>query len=187
MHRKPNRLKIRGIGILEVLIALVVVSIGVLGLAGTQLNVMRVAKGSNNRSQAVFYAETIIEEMRANPSAVSTMAFDGLDSATFNCNAAPAPYCSAYPGGPAVTPSCLTDAAKTSNGFFSVACGQWTGAESVNGISDNLPAGTIAVTCDNAPCTATSTYTITVTWSETEIVDDLDVGTTKQVAMRVLP
>ena len=187
MIRIPDRSNQRGIGILEVLIALVVVSIGVLGLAGTQLNVMRVAKGSNNRSQAVFYAESIIEEMRANPDAVAAMDFNGLDSTTFNCAAAPVPYCSSYPGSSSPTPTCNTSSAKTANSFFSVACGQWTGSEAVNGISDNLPSGTVSVTCDDTPCLANSSYTVNVTWSETEVADGVDVDTAKQVSLRVLP
>lgn len=187
MNQLSTTKNMRGIGILEVLIALVVVSIGVLGLAGTQLNVMRVAKGSNNRSQAVLYAQTIIEQMRANPAAVAGMTYEGLDSTALDCSALPNPYCNAYPSGPTTTPVCSTQIEKTQNSFYSVACGQWDGADAVNGIADNLPNGAITVQCDDAPCTDTSSYTISVTWSETEVADGADVEATKQVTMRVLP
>ncbi len=188
MRKTRYNKKNSGIGILEVLIALVVVSIGILGLAGMQLGGVRVAKGSYNRSQAVLYAETIIAQMRANPQGVADMNYDALDSASVNCNTQPVPYCSAYPGSPATTPSCNTAASKAENDFFAVACGHWTGTKAENGIQDNLPSGTMVIGCDDAPaCTPQSSYTITVSWTETEVVDRSDASASKQVAMRVLP
>lgn len=176
-----------GFGILEVLIALVVVSIGVLGLAGMQLTGVRVTKGSYTRSQAVLYAETIIAQMRANPEGVTAMSYDGLDSSSENCSFIPNPYCSAYPGGPTTTPECNTVASRTENDFFSVACGHWTGTQGENGILDNLPSSSITVNCDDSPCTPTSSYTVTVNWTETEVLDGADTDAVKQVTMRAIP
>ncbi|MCB1755508.1 MAG: type IV pilus modification protein PilV [Gammaproteobacteria bacterium] len=187
MNRLVNQSRHAGFGILEVLIALVVISIGILGLAGMQLTGVRVAKGSYTRSQAVLYAETIVAQMRANPDGVESMSYDGLDSAAVNCNVMPVPYCSAYPGGPTTTPECNTVTSRTDNDFFSVACGHWTGSKGENGILDNLPGGSIVVNCDDAACTPTSSYTVTVNWTETEVVDGADTDATKQVTLRAIP
>ncbi len=178
---------VAGIAILEILIALIVVSIGVLGMAGMQLNGIRIAKGSYNRSQAVLYAETAVAQMRANPSAIESMAYGGLNSLAINCGVKPNPYCYAYPGSGSTTQSCTNEAEKIENDFFSVVCGHWTGTAAENGIIENLPNGAIAINCDDAVCTPTSTYTISVTWSETEIINDTDTVLQKQVTMRVLP
>ncbi len=177
----------QGIAMLEVLIALIVVSIGVLGMAGMQLNGIRVAKGSYIRSQAVVYAETAVALMRANQFAVANMAYDGLDSANVNCNVKPNPYCYAYPGSSITTPSCTTEVAKVENDFFSVACGHWSGSKGENGLFENLPNGAITINCDDTPCTTTSVYTVAVTWSETEAINEVDTTLQKQVTMRVLP
>lgn len=178
--------KQRGVGILEVLIALVVVSIGVLGLAGMQLNGMRVAKGSYNRSQAVMYTETIIAQMRANPKGVALKSYNGLTSEGMDCGIKPVNYCSAYPGSSATTPECVSNDDRVENDFYAVVCGHWTGSAGENGVVDNLPEGVISINCD-AGCGVDDTYTILINWTETEIADGVDVGVTKQVSMKVMP
>jgi len=59
----------RGFTLVEVLVAVVILSVGLLAVAGMQLNSMR---GSNNalyRSQAVLGAEDVMDRMRANAAA----------------------------------------------------------------------------------------------------------------------
>lgn len=55
-----------GIGLVEVLIAVLILAIGLLGLASMQTNGMRMTSGSMSRSQAVFLANDIVERARAN-------------------------------------------------------------------------------------------------------------------------
>lgn len=55
-----------GIGLVEVLIAVLILAIGLLGLASMQTNGMRMTNGSMSRSQAVFLANDIVERARAN-------------------------------------------------------------------------------------------------------------------------
>lgn len=187
MSIKSN-LKQRGVGILEVLIALIVVSIGVLGLAGMQLNGMRVAKGSYNRSQAVLYTETIIAQMRANPEAAALGRYSPLTSVGMNCDTKPTNYCSAFHGSSPPTPECASMADRVENDFYSVVCGHWTGSAGENGVIDNLPEGVITINCDGGVgCGANDIYTVTISWTETEVADGVDVASTKQVTMRVLP
>ena len=55
-----------GLGLIEVLVALVLLSIGLLGLAGLQASGMRVGLSSIQRSQAAQLAQDMIERLRAN-------------------------------------------------------------------------------------------------------------------------
>jgi len=64
----------RGFTLIEALVALVVLSIGLLGVAALQLTSLRSNHSSAMRSQATFLAYDIIDRMRANREA----AVDGL-------------------------------------------------------------------------------------------------------------
>lgn len=55
-----------GVTLVEVLITVVLVSIGLLGLAGLQLTSVRNSSSSNERFMATTLAQDIIERMRAN-------------------------------------------------------------------------------------------------------------------------
>ena len=55
----------RGMTLIEILVAIVVLSIGLLGLAGLQLKGMQVNQGSVYRWQAAMLAEDIVDRMRA--------------------------------------------------------------------------------------------------------------------------
>lgn len=61
----PMRLQ-RGVGLIEVLIAVLVMAIGLLGIAALQATALRNAQSSLERSQAVIQSYTIFDAMRAN-------------------------------------------------------------------------------------------------------------------------
>lgn len=56
----------QGFSMLEILITLVIVATALLGTAGLQIYAMRVNKGSQFRTQAIFLASSIAERMEAN-------------------------------------------------------------------------------------------------------------------------
>lgn len=56
----------RGFSMLEILITLVIVAIALLGTAGLQVYAMRVNKGGQFRTQAIFLASDMAERMEAN-------------------------------------------------------------------------------------------------------------------------
>ena len=68
MRTLNNRYGERGFTMLEVLVTLVVLAIGLLGVASLQLNSLRYASMSAGRNQAAMFAEDMAERIRANPS-----------------------------------------------------------------------------------------------------------------------
>jgi type IV pilus assembly protein PilV len=59
----------RGVGLIEVLIAVLVMAIGLLGIAALQATALRNSQSSMERSQAVIQSYTIFDAMRANRAA----------------------------------------------------------------------------------------------------------------------
>lgn len=56
----------KGVSLVEVLVAVVVLSIGLLGLAGLQASGMRVGQSSIYRTQAAHFAYDMVDRIRAN-------------------------------------------------------------------------------------------------------------------------
>lgn len=69
-----------GFSLLEVLIALLVLSIGLLGLAGLQTFSLKFNHQSYERTQATMLINEMIDRMRANPTAVFAGSFDNVIS-----------------------------------------------------------------------------------------------------------
>jgi type IV pilus assembly protein PilV len=66
----------RGFTLIEVLVALVVLSIGLLGIASLQLSSLRWNHGASLRSQATLLAYDIVDRMRANQIAATGGDYD---------------------------------------------------------------------------------------------------------------
>jgi type IV pilus assembly protein PilV len=64
-HHSIGKRAQRGVGLIEVLISLLVLSIGMLGLAGLQLFSLRNNQGAMERSMAVVETHSIADAMRA--------------------------------------------------------------------------------------------------------------------------
>ena len=62
----------RGAGLIEVLIAVLILGVGMLGIAAMQATALRNSQGALERSQAVVQSYSILDAMRANRSAAST-------------------------------------------------------------------------------------------------------------------
>lgn len=70
----------RGVGLIEVLIALLVLSFGMLGLAGLQMWSLRYNQSAMERGMAVVQTHSIVDAMRADRAAALSDDFDiGLD------------------------------------------------------------------------------------------------------------
>lgn len=76
-----------GFSMVEVLVSLLVLSLGLLGLAALQSNGMKATHSAHLRSQATIYAHDILDRMRANREAARAGDYDLiLSAATPVCN-----------------------------------------------------------------------------------------------------
>jgi type IV pilus assembly protein PilV len=178
---KNDHKKQYGFTMIEVLITVMVLSIGLLGLAALQTVGMRNTSHAYYRSQATVLGNAFIERMRANSTGVDNGDYRNVNSAAVICNAPPNPYC-ARNGGTAAQ-ACDVDQLATFD-IYTVSCGLVSGANELGGIDDVLPnpGSSLTVNCidadpgDGIPCTVGSNHTLTLVWNEIE--DSAAVGKT---------
>lgn len=145
----------RGFSLLEVLVALTIFSIGLIGLAGLLIVSVKTNHSAYLRSQASFLAQSMADRMRANSSAV----WDGVYNTSGGAIAS-IPTC----------PCSYTDVAKRDRYIFK------------QQLSDQLPAGAATIACTRTAGGPTLTKqqilghppfdglcTIVVTWSESSL------------------
>jgi type IV pilus assembly protein PilV len=65
-NRSSSLRLIRGVSLIEVMVSVLILSIGLLGIAAMQATALRNTQSSMERSQAVIYSYSIIDAMRAN-------------------------------------------------------------------------------------------------------------------------
>lgn len=174
-HRRQS-----GLGIVEVLVALVVVSFGVLGMASLQLTGMKHSSGGFNRSKALLFAQSMSTRIRLNAEAEE---YKSYDSASANCNVPPAPYCQARMG---VAASSCTSEELADFDLFSVSCGDLGTGGAEKGVIGTLPDGALNVTC-LAPCLGDPAYQVSVSWSEGRSRTNADELVIRRVQVRLRP
>jgi len=184
--RSGNAGRQSGVGIIEVLIALVVVSLGVLGMASLQLTGMKHSSSGYNRSMAVLFAENMASRMRSNADGVVDTSYAGLDSSDLNCSAQPVPFCQVTVNNN--TAQTCNPAEMATFDFYSIACGTITAdGTPKDGIADLLNGGRLQIDCDDATCEENSGYTITINWSEGRTTTKDEEVDTKRVQVRFNP
>ena len=119
----------KGFTLIEVLVAVVILSIGLLGLAGMQLWAVKNTGNAFYRTQATLAANEMVERIRANPK--------GVYSGVASCGSA---------GKSCSTGGCVPSELAGED-LDNVACG----------VSDALPRGQLTVAC-SADCTVTVTW-----------------------------
>lgn len=110
----------KGITLWEVLVTIVITTIGLLGLSALQVQSVRSAEDSGNRSHAIWMANDLINRMRANE--VEDYSFNG----TMNCTAFPEDLtvCGAYHnGGQQVAPAVCDNTEQATFDRWEVLCG----------------------------------------------------------------
>ena len=168
-----------GFTMIEILITVLVLSIGLLGLAGMQIGGLRANMSSEARSKATLLASDIAERMRnnqlgvQNANAADDNKYNGINTANENCDTLPDPFCSDYNNGSATTADDCTPADMAVFDSWVWACGMPKANGVVQGgVTHLLNSGTGSVTCndndttDGDACSPGSSYTINVSWNE---------------------
>jgi len=171
----------RGGTLIEAMVAVVVLSVGLLGVAAMQLSSLKTSTSANYRSIASLKASELAERMRANLIGVY---YDRYVVGTApDCSAPPAILCASTAGATAAT-SCTADQMAAFD-LYEVSC--------VDGITDLLPNGDLSVVCnddadpaDADACTDGSSFAITVSW-QANMDFDQGAATTEELVMTVLP
>ena len=184
-HSNPRNHQ--GFTLVEIMVTMVVMSIGFLGLAGLQATALRSNSGANLRTQAVLYANDMAERIRANPAGVTTNQFLNVDStANINCGALPLTLCEEFfdEGLGVVTPAQNCNAndmaafdintwfcGNIRDGLNANVRGNGLWANPLNPTASILPMASATITCTDSdpvgdvdPCSPNSVHTITVNW-----------------------
>ena len=139
MPSRQQKIQIRKVGgftLVEVLIALVIMSVGMLGIAGLYVHSMQAGRTSVFRHNAVTLAGDIADRIRANSRAAASYGLAGTNNNCVN-------------GGV----DCTRDEMAANDIFL------WD-----QQAADTLPTGTVAVIFNNG--VLPPTYQITVSWIE---------------------
>lgn len=184
----PIRARCAGFTLLEILIAIVIFSIGLLGIAGLQVNGMRFTQDSQLRATAIAQAEAMADRMRTNRRGL----LDDHYNITGTMPSALVKDCN-------VDPCTPEDLATFDLVTWNTALDDDTHTRESN--ADVLPGGTGVVCIDSTPddgdaagwsCdNAGGIYAIKVHWTERTVgaddVADTEDTSEKQVFVRVIP
>ncbi len=135
--------EVRGFSLIEVMVAVTILSVGLLSLAGLQVSSLRSTQTSYVRTQAVIAAMEMAERMRANKTGVDTFQYAAISSPPSGVD----PDC--------LTNNCLAAAVAIHDAYT------WTSSLAN---SRDLLSAQGSVTCLDSPCVIGSQYRITVMW-----------------------
>jgi len=154
-----------GIALIEILISVVVLSVGLLGLVGLQMLSVKGSQHAHFKNQATLLSQGMFEKMRANPNGDYLQAVDcssvlGTDCATNNCDADQLAHFDLH----------------------QLQCGTKVGDEWIGGVKTLLPNGALQVMCadmgDWNSCLAEPGVTVDLQWDERTVNanDDVEVN-----------
>ena len=149
-----------GFALVEVLVAIIVLAVGLLGLAGLHATGLRDNHGAIMRTQATYAVNDLADRMRANRVAAIAGSYE----------------VAAAPAAPAF--NCITSFTGTTN------AGRCNPVEMATAdlvawyafLGNALPGGTATITCNPVGCGLNAIHTITVTWTGNQSVDNTLIG-----------
>ena len=189
-----------GFSLLEVLISVVILSIGLLGMAGIQLKGLSSNNSANIRTQATLLANDLAERMHANPGGTSdpkdakvNTNYVNMDFNGVNCGADPKRYCSRSSGD---KPGDLAQNCDSTQMAQFDAVLWMCGLTKHDGVLDLLPIDpdidTVTITCNDSDagdgdnCTPGSSLQIDISWPSVSDTDGGD-AITKTVSLVTVP
>lgn len=160
-----------GFSLIEIMVAALILSIGILGVAGLQMLGMKGTHQSSMKQQAMNIVQSLTERMHANKQGVAAGNYVIADSTVFDCSVLPS--CSG-------SSSACTIAEIATVDLNNLICGYKAGSfPSTGGVKDpalgdlqGLINGQLNVTCPNAGGCNTGDVQISVLWDETQLATE---------------
>jgi type IV pilus assembly protein PilV len=167
-----TKLRYAGVSLIEVLVTVLIMSVGLMGLASLQANSLKNGLDSSRRSQGVWIMEEIISRMRANDAGLAT----GYTAAAANgalCGNGPAKLCADNFNGGARSAANATCSADEMAEFdvWEVFCGYDNGDDVISNSTDAVNITNYSITCGAAPCPTTANFTISISWVSKSVTD----------------
>jgi type IV pilus assembly protein PilV len=172
-HAPPKALKNsaklqRGFSLIEVMVAAIILSIGILGVVSLQILGMKGTQQSFMKQQAMSVVQNLTERMHSNKQGVAAGNYIIADSSTFDCSVLPS--CSGSSSTCSVAEIATVD-------LHNLICGYKAGSfPSTGGVKAPAPGdlqglvnGELNVTCPNAGGCVTGDVQISVLWDEREL------------------
>lgn len=154
-----------GFTLIEVLVAILILAVGLMGLSAMQLTSLKVNQGAYYRSQASILASDILDRMRANRDAFESGEYDSLDTS----------------GSVPSAQGCISSTGCTRTQLASQDFYEWSAYfEDLEGLGNDyqpfIPGavGTVEVDADN-------NATVTISWGQEGWGDDGSGKTVKEI------
>jgi len=149
-----------GLNLIEILVAALILSVGLLSMAGLQVARLRSVQNATQKQQAAFMVHELLERMRSNRDA----ALAGDYGATVSCAGATPPLnCS---DATACSPTQLA-----TYDLYTIQCGDNTVSTIRSGVTDQLLDGQLTVSCASGSCS--DGVTVSMSWRELLASDDV--------------
>ncbi len=173
-------IKQKGVSLLEVLISVLVLSVGLLGLGGLQLNALKGSNDSHFRTVASFLAADLGDRIRINPEGVALGGYEiSATQSTSICNNTAPKLCTGV--------NACSAAELATFDLYQIACGVKNGSNESLGIKNLLPSATLSVNCGTMSCNANTEHTITLSWEQTDNHDADNNAQIRTLVWSVLP
>lgn len=189
-----------GFALTEVLVAVLVLSIGILGIAGLQMQSLQSNNDALHRSEALWLAQELVERMRANPAGVNSGAFTDASNDNTLCDnkTTPPTVCADYynysTGSKISAVNCTADQMAEFD-VWELKCGyQYSDSHVFANAADFLRNARLSVQCidsnttDADACSDGSRYAVNADWlgnGETNTSEDTDDD--DEVSFEVIP
>ena len=161
-----------GLTLIEVLVTMLITSIGLMGLFSLQMQALKATQDTGNHSQSIWIFNDIKDRIRANQ--VSSSSYVGANPV--NCSAIPPVVCSNYFDGQSITTAAVCTGPQLATwDLFEVACGAPRSSANIKGNPvSGLPGARLTVSCVTPGCDDGDALLITLSWRARTDVTEID-------------